>query len=44
MLHMDFTSQDYLRDPATGLHEAESSRPSRGGALPDRREDVDHHN
>ncbi|MGZ9261076.1 MAG: hypothetical protein ACXW6V_16510, partial [Candidatus Binatia bacterium] len=24
MLHMDFTSQDYLRDPATGLHEAES--------------------
>ena len=27
MLHMDFTSQDYLRDPATGLAKLRAASP-----------------
>src|SRR5262245_39676850 len=27
MLHMDFTSQDYLRDPATGLSKLRAAGP-----------------
>ena len=44
MLHMDFTSQEYLRDPSARLAKLRASRPGGGGALPDRREDLDHDN
>ena len=44
MLRVDFTSQDYLRNLATGVTKLRAAGPVVQSALPDRRENLDHYN
>ena len=41
-LPVDFTSQEYFRDPAAGIAQAARSRAGRRGQVPDHRQGLDH--